>query len=96
MSQLNITNIPSARVPVIDQRSGLISREWYLFFFNLFNITGSGSSDISIDDLQIAPNKKDYSSIANISISQNNINPISRSHDTIIEKSNRVIQWLSM
>lgn len=51
----NITNIPPQRVPFIDERTGLISREWYRFLLNLFQITGSGTSDTSIVDLQIAP-----------------------------------------
>jgi hypothetical protein len=32
-----------------------LSREWYRFFFNLFNLTGAGSSPTSITDLQIGP-----------------------------------------
>jgi len=51
----NITNIPPPRVPFIDERTGLISREWYRFLLNLFQITGSGTSDTSVVDLQIAP-----------------------------------------
>lgn len=51
----NITNIPAARVEVIDQRTGLMSREWYRFFLNLFQLTGGGSSDITLQDLQLAP-----------------------------------------
>jgi len=53
--QPNVTNIPSARVEVIDPRTGLISREWYRFFFNLFNLAGSGGNQISLDDLQVGP-----------------------------------------
>lgn len=51
----NITNIPPQRVPFIDERTGLISREWYRFLLNLFQITGSGTSDTSVVDLQIGP-----------------------------------------
>lgn len=51
----NITNIPAARVEIIDQRTGLMSREWYRFFLNLFQLTGGGSSDITLQDLQLAP-----------------------------------------
>ena len=39
---LNITQITAPRVPVIDARSGLMSREWYRFFYNLYTITGGG------------------------------------------------------
>jgi hypothetical protein len=51
----NITNIPPQRVPFIDERTGLISREWYRFLLNLFQITGSGTSDTSVVDLQLVP-----------------------------------------
>jgi hypothetical protein len=54
-SQTNITNIPSSRVDFIDQRTGLMSREWYRFFLNLFNLTGAGNNPTSLDDLQIGP-----------------------------------------
>lgn len=37
-----ITNIPAPRVSFIDERTGLMSREWYLFFLTLFNVTGIG------------------------------------------------------
>jgi hypothetical protein len=52
---LNISNIPAPRVDVIDPRTGLMSREWYRFFLNLFNLTGGGSNDTSLSDLQIGP-----------------------------------------
>jgi len=39
----NTTNITPPRVPVIDPRTGLISREWYRFFLNLFTNTGGGT-----------------------------------------------------
>jgi hypothetical protein len=53
--QLNITNIPSNRVNFIDPRTGLMSREWYRFFLNLFNLTGGGGNQTSLDDLQVGP-----------------------------------------
>ena len=53
--QQNITNIPSSRVDFIDKRTGLISREWYRFFLNLFNLAGAGGNQFSLDDLQIGP-----------------------------------------
>jgi hypothetical protein len=52
---LNITNLPSSRVEFIDPRTGLMSREWYRFFLNLFTLTGSGNNQTSLDDLQLAP-----------------------------------------
>jgi len=39
----NTTNITPPRVPILDQRTGLISREWYRFFLNLFTNTGGGT-----------------------------------------------------
>jgi hypothetical protein len=32
-----------------------MSREWYRFFLNLFNLTGGGSNTTSLDELQIGP-----------------------------------------
>ena len=49
----NITNIPAPRVPFIDERTGLMAREWYRFLLNLFVITGSGSSDMTLSDLAV-------------------------------------------
>jgi hypothetical protein len=53
--QLNTTNIPSNRVEFIDSRTGLVSREWYRFFLNLFNLAGAGGNQISLDEMQIGP-----------------------------------------
>jgi hypothetical protein len=51
----NLTNITPPRVPLIDERTGLISREWYRFLLNLFFLTGSGQSVATLEDLQHAP-----------------------------------------
>lgn len=51
----NITNIPAPRVDLIDPRTGLMAREWYRFFLNLFTITGGGSSSTSVPDLLVSP-----------------------------------------
>jgi hypothetical protein len=51
----NLTQIPAPRVPVIDAKTGLMSREWYRFFINLFDLTGEGSNAISLTDLQVGP-----------------------------------------
>lgn len=53
----NITNITPPRVPLIDPRNGLISREWYLFFLSLFNQTGG--SAVSLEDVQKGPPTQD-------------------------------------
>ena len=52
---LNITNIPAPRVNIIDEKTGLISREWYRFFLNLFTLVGQGNNQTSLDDLQVGP-----------------------------------------
>lgn len=52
---LNITSIPAPRVPFIDERTKLMSREWYRFFLNLFTLTGSGSDTTTLLDLQVGP-----------------------------------------
>jgi hypothetical protein len=42
----NITKIPAPRVPLLDQRTGLISREWFRFFNNLYVITGGETQGV--------------------------------------------------
>lgn len=37
----NVSNITPPRVPLVDNRTGLVSREWYLFFLSLFNFANS-------------------------------------------------------
>jgi len=54
-SPLNVTKLPAPRVPLIDATTGLVSREWYRFFLNLFELTGAGSNAVSLDELQIGP-----------------------------------------
>lgn len=61
MPNLNITNIPAPRVPFIDERTGLMAREWYRFFLNLFVLTGSGNNPITLEELQLAPQYEDQS-----------------------------------
>jgi hypothetical protein len=41
-TNINITQITPPRVPIVDERTGAVSREWYRWFFNLYNITGGG------------------------------------------------------
>ena len=36
----NITQIIPPRVPLIDERTGLVTREWYRYFYNLYYATG--------------------------------------------------------
>ena len=55
MANITLTNITPPRVPLTDQRTGLISREWYRFFLNLFELTGGGQNTTSLTDLQVGP-----------------------------------------
>jgi len=55
MANVDLTNITPPRVPLIDPRTGLIAREWYRFFLNLFQLTGSGQNTTSLTDLQLGP-----------------------------------------
>ena len=52
---LNITNITPPRVPLTDQRTGLISREWYRFFLNIFELVGQGTNNVSLEEIQYGP-----------------------------------------
>jgi len=56
----NITQIPAPRVPIIDERTGLISREWFRFFNNLFTLLGSGTTDDITQFIKIAPTADAY------------------------------------
>ncbi len=38
----NTTQITPPRVPIIDERTNAVSREWYRWFYNLYTITGEG------------------------------------------------------
>lgn len=55
----NITTITPPRVPLVDPRTGIIAREWYRFFLNLFTLTYEGTGG-SADDLALAPLPVDY------------------------------------
>lgn len=53
---LDITQVPPPRVPILDARTGTISREWYRFMLSLYNLTGAGSNTdgiLEIKDQQI-------------------------------------------
>lgn len=52
---LNVTQIPALRVAFIDEKTGLISREWYRFLLNLFTLTGSGSNNVTLTDVLVGP-----------------------------------------
>jgi len=65
----DITNITPPRVDFIDPRTGLIAREWYRFFLNLFRLTGSGSNDVSLVDVQMTPSSPELSELQKQDIS---------------------------
>ena len=48
------TNIPAPRVPITDERTGLMSREWYRFFSNMFNQVAVDGTTASIQDLELS------------------------------------------
>jgi hypothetical protein len=52
---VNITQIPAPRVPFIDERTGLISREWFRFLNNQYQLTGGGTTQTTISDLELTP-----------------------------------------
>ena len=51
----NPTQIIPPRVPLTDERTGTISREWYRFFLHLFDVTGGGTNTTSIPDVLSTP-----------------------------------------
>jgi hypothetical protein len=68
MANVDLTNITPPRVPLTDQRTGLISREWYRFFLNLFELTGGGKNTTSLTDLQLGPPPLTQEDLANIDV----------------------------
>ena len=62
----NLTNITPPRVPLLDDRTGLVSREWYRFFVNLFNLTGGGQNTSSLSDLQVGPSNVSSADMAEL------------------------------
>ncbi len=51
----NITQIPAPRVPLIDETTGLISREWFRFLNNQYQLTGGGTTSTTLADLELTP-----------------------------------------
>ena len=44
----NITQIPAPRVPLIDANTNTVSREWFVWFNNLYAIAGNGTGIIAV------------------------------------------------
>ena len=40
---------------MVDPATGMITREWYRFLLNLFVLTGSGQSTLTVEDLAVGP-----------------------------------------
>lgn len=68
MANVDLTTITPPRVPLTDERTGLISREWYRFFLNLFNLTGGGRNTASLTDLQLGPPPLTQEDLANVKV----------------------------
>ena len=43
MATRNITQIPAPRVPLVDVQTNTVSREWFMWFNNLYAVTGTGT-----------------------------------------------------
>ena len=66
---LNVSNITPPRVPLVNPDTGEISREWYRWFLNIFTLTGSGTTDTTIVDLEKTINyitNIDYGDVTNL------------------------------
>lgn len=68
---MSLTRIPGNQVPVLEN-NGLMSREWYRFFYNLFQITGGGSSDITPAELQAEVDALD-TAVAGLTVNVNTL-----------------------
>lgn len=78
-SPSNITNITPPRVPFIDDKTGLISRQWYRFLLNMFTITGNGVQQPTLGITATAPLAITSGQNPNLSITGA---ALSRSNDT--------------
>lgn len=85
----NLTNITPPRVPLIDERTGLISREWYRFLLNLFFLTGSGQSVATLEDLQHTPD-----ALAAVTGLQNSLDTLAQA--ALTQRLVTVDQWAEL
>lgn len=51
----NPTSIPSSRTPLVDPKTGLMSSEWFRFFYAVYGVTLSDGNTTSLTDLQVQP-----------------------------------------
>jgi len=82
VSPLNVTKLPAPRVALIDPTTGLVSREWYRFFLNLFELTGAGSNPVSLDELQLGPPNQQFDITSEI----NNLIPAAPSDSPLVSQ----------
>ena len=47
-TSFNATQITPPRVPIVDERTGLVSREWYRYFYSLYAFTGNGTGILPV------------------------------------------------
>lgn len=93
----NITNITPPRVPIIDDRTGLISREWYRFFLSLFVLTGGGQNYTSLTDLQVGPPGVQVDDITHtITKLTENVNPSGEAMLSEIAELQKQVQSLAL
>lgn len=50
MATSNTTQIIPPRVPIADNLTGVVSREWYRWFYNIYNITGGGNGVTPVEN----------------------------------------------
>jgi len=73
----NLTNITPPRVPFLDARTGLISREWYLFLFSQFSQSKTLTVDNTLNQEALAiltvENDANQTAIADLTVNLQNI-----------------------
>ena len=83
------------RVPVLDERTGTISREWYMFFLSLRQ--GLGGTSVSVDDLQKGPPQVTIDEIdAHIDTKTGDLTPSNESLLSLIAELQKQIEALSL
>lgn len=55
MPSYDNTQIPAPRVSIIDPRTGLMSREWFRFFVNLYGLADRTQTDPGVEELKLTP-----------------------------------------
>lgn len=58
MADADLTRIPAARVPITGADGGMVTREWYRFFFRIFETLGGGQANsvgTDVTGMDLAP-----------------------------------------